>query len=254
MGINTPTGWDDDLKLLLEWLTDEKKDRLFEMLKQEKENRTENEIEDFWNIPQSLQEYRKAREKNIRHIPESTKKRIIEIAKKIPLKVEVDSDGSRLITIKMDNKTIKILDPKLETHTDNNYVCISIPSEITSKRKSIVDVQWMLWDNVDEWKNQKLKEYVKQKEGEWLHIPKIEEIKEILKELWEQANLDEQEQILMFMYLTGMDWGYRLSACYDKESWNESWRISFLCDKSWPEFYTDGSFFHFRNLCMIAFE
>lgn len=37
--INTPTGWDKDLKLRLEWLTDEQKDRLLEMLKKDKKTR-----------------------------------------------------------------------------------------------------------------------------------------------------------------------------------------------------------------------
>lgn len=37
--INTPTGWNEDLKLRLEWLTDEQKDELFEILKCEKTKR-----------------------------------------------------------------------------------------------------------------------------------------------------------------------------------------------------------------------
>ena len=30
--INTPTGWDDELKSILEWLTNEQKDKLFERM------------------------------------------------------------------------------------------------------------------------------------------------------------------------------------------------------------------------------
>jgi len=37
--INTPTGWDEELKFRLEGLTDEQKDRLLEMLKHEKEEK-----------------------------------------------------------------------------------------------------------------------------------------------------------------------------------------------------------------------
>ena len=37
--INTPTGWNDNLKSMLECLTNEQKDRLFEMLKQDKKDR-----------------------------------------------------------------------------------------------------------------------------------------------------------------------------------------------------------------------
>ena len=39
MTINTPTPWDDDLKSRLEWLTGEQKDKLLEMLKQDKKER-----------------------------------------------------------------------------------------------------------------------------------------------------------------------------------------------------------------------
>ena len=44
--INTPTYWDDELKSRLKWLTDEQKDKLFEMLKEDKKLR-ENKNE--WN-------------------------------------------------------------------------------------------------------------------------------------------------------------------------------------------------------------
>ena len=48
--INTPTGWDDDLKSMLECLTNEQKDRLFEMLKQDKKDRGNIGNESlYWN-------------------------------------------------------------------------------------------------------------------------------------------------------------------------------------------------------------
>ena len=39
MGLNTPNGWNDDLKLIMERLSDEKRDELLEMLRKDKELR-----------------------------------------------------------------------------------------------------------------------------------------------------------------------------------------------------------------------
>jgi hypothetical protein len=36
---------------------------------------------------------------------------------------------------------------------------------------------------VNDWKNQKLKEYVKERQSEKFHIPKIEEVRSLLNEL-----------------------------------------------------------------------
>ena len=35
MGLNTPNGWNDDLKLIIERLSDEKRDELLEMLRKD---------------------------------------------------------------------------------------------------------------------------------------------------------------------------------------------------------------------------
>ena len=51
-----------------------------------------------------------------------------------------------------------------------------------------------------------------------MHVAKIEEMKNLLGKLWTEAGLDsELDQIAMLMYLTGMDWYYRLSV-WDRES------------------------------------
>ena len=53
MAINTPTGWDVDLKSIMGWLSDKKRDELLEMLKQDKrerERRKEREIWKIWEI------------------------------------------------------------------------------------------------------------------------------------------------------------------------------------------------------------
>ena len=64
----------------------------------------------------------------------------------------------------------------------------------------------MQLDNVDDWENKKLADYVKEKQKELLHIPSENEMKKLLAELGKQINSDElSDQIAMLMYLTGMD-------------------------------------------------
>ena len=94
----------------------------------------------------------------------------------------------------------------------------------------------MMWDNVDEWRNKKLKEYVKEKQREWLHIPKIEEMEGLLSELWGEADLSfKQDQIAMLMYLSGMAWWYWLSMWADKRSWSEDTRSRITCSNKYRE-------------------
>lgn len=45
MTINTPTGWDEKLKSIMEWLSDEKRDELLEMLKQDKKEREKSTLD-----------------------------------------------------------------------------------------------------------------------------------------------------------------------------------------------------------------
>jgi hypothetical protein len=53
---------------------------------------------------------------------DQNKKDIIkDVVEKIPVRLDVDSDGSRLIEFQLNNKTYKILDPKLNNHTDDEY-------------------------------------------------------------------------------------------------------------------------------------
>ena len=86
--INTPGGWDGDLKLLLEWLTDEKKDRLFEMLKQEKANKEKKlelklqlEKKLLWKSYEEVNDYLKKKYVKIKENQEflGCKWRIVEI-------------------------------------------------------------------------------------------------------------------------------------------------------------------------------
>ena len=188
--------------------------QLLHRWKVEKENGLEN-VE----IPDDLKNYREARKEKIKYVTGENKERIIKAVDKIPVKVKRDSDGSRLIEFKFGEKTYKILDPRLENHTDDRYKHHTNYDVVTKLDSDDVKLWWMRWDAIESWKNEKLKEYVKQKETEWLHIPKIEEMRDLLWKLWNSANLhNEDDQVAMFMYLTGMFWWYWLSMWDSKKS------------------------------------
>ena len=209
---------------------------------------------EVFDIPEELKEYRKYREKKIENISDESKEKIIKAAENIEVKVNVDSDWSRLVEFKLRGKTCKILDPRLEDHTDDEYRLHFNYSSITEVDRDYVKLWWMKWDNVDEWENEKLKAYVKKKEREWLHIPKIEEMKDLLGELWKQSDLtDQKDQIAMLMYLTWMDWWYRLSMWDDEKSWSENSRSILRCVGSLRFFGNSGFYATYASLCMIAF-
>ena len=131
-----------------------------------------------------LAPYRKLREEKI-DLDEEIKAKIIKVVDKIPVKIDTDVDWSILVEFKLTSKTHKILGPRLESYTDGEYRCHFDDSLLWfSMDQDNVKLEWMRWDDVDEWENQKLKEYVKGKEAEWLHMPKIEEMRSLLEELW----------------------------------------------------------------------
>ena len=74
----------------------------------------------------------------ISNISDESEEKIIEAADNIPVKVEVDSDGSRLIEFKLRGKTCKILDPRLEDHTDDEYRAHFRSSSITEVDRDYV--------------------------------------------------------------------------------------------------------------------
>lgn len=200
--------------------------------------------------PQELKDFREAWKEKMEGISGENKEKIIKSVEQIPVKVEIDSDGTRLIEFKLWNKIYKILDPRLENYTDYKY-----GFTLTHINRECVKLWWMRWDDVDLWKNEKLKEYVKEKQGEWLHIPKIEEMKSILQELWKEASLSaEKDQIAMLIYLTGMDWIYWLSMWDNKKSGSKVSRSWLYCHNYtyWFCFYDID--FMFASLCMIACE
>ena len=258
--ITPPEGDREKEKRLLEALKaipDEEIIRLWEERDEEERlkeeaKRTEEEKKK-WEIPQELKDFRKKWEEKI-ILDEDKKKVIIEAAKSIPVKVETESDGSRLIEFKLWWKRWKILDPKLKTHSDDEY-------KYNPNYHSIIHIDdavllgWMKWDDVTKWKNKKLADYVQEKEKQWLHIAKIEEMKEILAELGKKANLeDESDKIAMLMYLTGMDWWYWLSMWDDETSGSQDSRSRLRCRDPDRNFDCRSNGFNYASLCMIACE
>lgn len=195
-------------------------------------------------LPPELKKYRQAWEENMDEFDQNKKDTIKDVVEKIPVRLDVDSDGSRLIEFQLKNKTYKILDPKLNNHTDDGdeYKIHAKYDSVSQIDRDNVMLWGMVWDNVDEWENQKLKEYVKQKQKEWLHIPKIEEVKTLLEELWNMAWLtNEMDQVAMLMYLTWMDGSYWLSMWDDKMSGSTDSRSRLDCD---PASDGDGCFYY----------
>jgi hypothetical protein len=67
------------------------------------------------------------------------------------------------------------------------------------------DLDWMRWNNPDEWLNKELASYIITKESEWFTIP-WDKFKSFLSELWKETGIEEIEwQLLMLMYLIGME-------------------------------------------------
>lgn len=215
---------------------------------------------EYFEVPEDLKKRRDERIKNMEEVREGVIKRgrececisdkhqekIINEIDQIPIDVKIDSDWSRLIEFKLWDKIYKILDPKLDNHTDEEYRYIDYLTRKELRNLGDVKIVWMQWNNVDEWQNQKLKEYVKQKESEWLHIATKEEMKKLFEELWKYVNLwNEKNSIAAFMYLIWIEWHYFLS------TWNGYSVICYAPGRReiyWPNDNSSG------NLLMISCE
>ena len=232
-----------DLLADLEWLTEEDMQRIWEMIEAERKRK---------EIPQVLKDFREAWEERINNISDENREKIIKAAETIPVKVETDSDGSRLVEFKLWNKTYKILDPRLENHTDDEYRYTVDYDSITHINRDYVKLWWMKWDMVNFWGNRKLKEFVMDLPN-WLHIPKIEEMKTLLRELGEKADLYSKEyQIAMLMYLTWMDGWYWLSMWDHKASGSQASRCRLICDDKRRWFNDNRYDNNGASLCLIA--
>ena len=253
--IITPPVWDhekeEDLLAALESIPEEDIMRMWAKMDDTERKREEEEMKS-WEVPQELKDYRRARWQKI-WLDAEIKEKIVKAAEKIPLNVEQDSDWSRLIEFKLGNKRYKILDPMLGNHTDDEFRHHRDYRSIKHVNKDAVKLKWMWWDKIYRWKNQKLKEYVKQKKKEWLHIVKIEEIKNLVVELCKEAKLENKKHgIAMLMYLTGMDWWYWLSMWNYKTSWGNKSRsaLKCWCDDRWFSYCNHAN--ARASLCMIS--
>lgn len=175
---------------------------------QEKSQKNASDELKLWEISQELHNYREWWKENISNLSEEIKQKIIEAAEKIPLRETVDNDGSRLIEFKLWNMIYKILNSKLENHTDDEYKSFGFYNDV-NKRRVEIKLWWMNLGDIDNWGNIKLREYVKEKGEKWLHIPSIKEIHILLSELWKYVGLSkESDQIAMLMYITWIEWEY----------------------------------------------
>lgn len=209
-------------------------------------------VSENWEIPQDLKDYRQAWQEKIKNIISDVKEKITKAAEKIKVNVETEDDWSRLIEFELWWKKWKILDSKLNSHTNQgaDYVHhADYYDSITNIKKDYVRFRWMKWDNVDNWKNKELANYVKEKQWEWLHIPSENEMKKLLAELGKEINSDELSyQVAMLMYLTGMDWRYWLSMR------DSSARSALVCGDANRVFSCNDNGNHNASLCMIACE
>ena len=142
------------------------------------------------------------------------------VVNRIPLRTSMEKDWSRLIEFTLKWKKYRRLDVNVKANSDDG---IKVENDAYSYSGSwradygVGDVKtvflgWIEWDNVDNWKNKKLKEYVKAKQSEWFYIPKIEQMQNVLKELWEETGIEEEkDQMKMLAYLVGVVWEYWLS-------------------------------------------
>ena len=216
----------------------------------------------FWDMgeftqlepEEKLKHYQDGWEEKIEWISDECKEKIIKASKKIKVKVYMDNDGSRLIVMKLNNKIIKILDPNLENHSDDVVWC-------DNNGSYLVDIYSMV-GNVDSWDNWKLKEYVNKVKNDivWLHIPGIEEIREVLFEISNIAWLDWDkywnESIAMLMYLTGLSWKYWVKS-ESRESQGEYIRhvcLSILSCYANYRGFDSHEYSRYINLLMISID
>ena len=187
---------------------------------------------------------------------DKTKKEIIEATNRIAPKIKIEPDESRRIEMKIWWKEYKILDVNTGIHTDDEYRASDSYNWI---ERDEVMLWWMIWDDVNNWENKKLKEYVKEKQSEKFHIPEIEEMRSLLNKLWEEAGITEMEdQVAMLMYITGMYGRYWLSM------WDEEKSDSQVDSRPVMACEDDAKFFSFywvgdenvgaASLCMIDYQ
>jgi len=238
---------DEKLKLY-DW-SDVWEDEIFIETFEERELKITKNLEKENYAKMSLDSYRKVREKWM-NIDSEIKEKIVKASDKIVVRMSIESDWSRMIEMKIWWKSYKILDVDIKTHSDIKYMDVY---GYEWGYRNEVKLWWMRWNDLYWWKNYALKEYVKKRQYEWLHIPKIEEMRELLVALWKEADIsEERDQIAMLMYLTGMYGCYWLSMWNRKQSTVKKWRSILECVNA-PNF-SDACYDTTSGiLCMIAY-
>lgn len=229
--------WDESINRALDWYDEsqsESQDLVNKKWIELYKNLEYSEITWDSELVKDLIDFRKTWKKGIDFckswkVSNESKEKIVTAINKISVNLEKDKDGSRLINFKLWNKNYTILDAKIENHTDSYYKNDYSWDEVV--------LWWMKSYDVNRRENKELKAYVKEKQREWFHIPKKEEIQLLLKELWKNVGLNTEykvrgelwplistksNQIAMLMYLTGMDWKYWL----DREKKRSGNRVS----------------------------
>ena len=240
----------EELKAALEWIQAKKEQEEREKREQEEREKVEEDGGKTGEVPEEIKDFRKKWEEEI-DLDDETKNKIIEATNRIAPKIKIEPDESRRIEMKIWRKEYKILDVNIETHTDDKY---GISYSYSWTNKDEVMLWWMRRDNVDNWKNQKLKEYVKEKQREKFHIPKIEEVNSILNELWEEVGIiKERDKIAMLIYLTGI-FGYYWLSMWDegKSDSQADSRSVMLCREVARGFFDFSLSTLDVSLCMIA--
>ena len=182
-----------------------------------KEEENDDEIEEMGTFTENMEYLSKYQQSWIR-VNDDVKEKIVEAAKKMDIKHEIDEIGNRLITIKIGDDLYKFLNFKVERYSDNKYKYFNCGNDN-------VMLWWMIWDNPKDWDNKKLAKFVMRNQKDWMDIPTIEDIKDLLHKLWDLAWLDEEsDKIAMFMYLTGIEWRYYLSMWDENKSWSKTSR------------------------------
>ena len=234
----------EELKAALEWIQAKKEQEERERKEEERKAR---------EVLQEIKDFRKTWEEKIEKMDDETKNKIIEVTNRIAPKIKIEPDWSRRIEMTIRWREYKILDVNAKTHTDDEY---GVSYSYGWVEKDEVNLWWMIWDNVDNRTNQRLKEYVKKKESEKFHIPKIEEMRKFLNELWKEAEIvKEEDQIAMLMYLTGMYGRYWLSMWdRNKSDPQVNSRSILKCSDSARGFGCNAVDYQYGKLCMFAYE
>ena len=200
----------------------------------------------YWSDEVWENEWNKILESSRKKLQENYSSRAIEhltwLVEIIPVKTRIEYDGSRLIEFKLNWKKYKILDINLSKHSDPEYQgsCYSWFGQGELK-------SWIRTRNIDERKDEKLKQYVKKKQLEWFIIPSKDVIEKLFRELWDISDYCQWHRI--FMYLVGIYWECwidKIDSDGDRRYVGRDWGSSDNFDYRWQD--------KARGLFMIASE